>query len=543
MASLTTGISGSQYLVGQGSTMSQLIFAGTDYAIRCTNCQHAGIGMLRIDFPLGSGIDIAQSGSGSSLDNSIFDFMLRGDVAADGFGAKIGTRGIRFSNNGLGNSTNFFNKVWDGDIRLVDKGIEDQSVANAQHIWGVTVSDASTTGFMVAGTEGGYNNLFCNSFRAKPFGSAITTTGAVVASNVGTLTFGSDPTANGYVTGQPVTVTFFNGQFIVTAVTTNSISYALVHANAAAASNGQVSGAIATTAAAVASNVATLSLSGNPTFDFVAGQYVRVTGFTGGDTYFNGVWPITAVTNSSISYALVHANAAAASNGSIVGAGPYCAELAQGAVGNSLDFRAEQLNGGPFVITDPAARANFLALYNNNAQSFDDNSNGQNQWIITNAGPNNGGRIYTNTIMGQGINPSMDNMSVGLNVPPPTVIAQTIQANATFTDNPACSATAGFMRLCHGDAVRVRNNAGSADGLLFSFGSGLNADDFVIGGQNINSLFFNNMVTYGSPSSWSANGAVATALTSVGPTGSHTTVQKWLTVVDNTGATLYIPAF
>lgn len=42
---------------------------------------------------------------------------------------------------------------------------------------------------------------------------------------------------------------------------------------------------------------------------------------------------------------------------------------------------------------------------------------------------------------------------------------------------------------------------------------------------------------------WSANGAVATALTSVGPTGSHTTVQEWFTVKNASGVTRYIPAF
>lgn len=42
---------------------------------------------------------------------------------------------------------------------------------------------------------------------------------------------------------------------------------------------------------------------------------------------------------------------------------------------------------------------------------------------------------------------------------------------------------------------------------------------------------------------WSANGAVATALSSVGPTGSHTTVQEWFTVKNASGVTRYIPAF
>lgn len=42
---------------------------------------------------------------------------------------------------------------------------------------------------------------------------------------------------------------------------------------------------------------------------------------------------------------------------------------------------------------------------------------------------------------------------------------------------------------------------------------------------------------------WNGNGAVATALGSNGPTGSHTSPQVWLTLVDNTGATRYIPGF
>lgn len=51
------------------------------------------------------------------------------------------------------------------------------------------------------------------------------------------------------------------------------------------------------------------------------------------------------------------------------------------------------------------------------------------------------------------------------------------------------------------------------------------------------------LLQFASAGSFSANGAVATALTSVGPTGSHTTVQTWLTIVDNGGVTRYIPCF
>lgn len=40
-----------------------------------------------------------------------------------------------------------------------------------------------------------------------------------------------------------------------------------------------------------------------------------------------------------------------------------------------------------------------------------------------------------------------------------------------------------------------------------------------------------------------ANGAVATTMTGIGPTGSHTTVQEWMTVTNAAGTVRYIPAY
>ena len=51
------------------------------------------------------------------------------------------------------------------------------------------------------------------------------------------------------------------------------------------------------------------------------------------------------------------------------------------------------------------------------------------------------------------------------------------------------------------------------------------------------------LIKFGSAGSFSANNTVATVLGSVGPTGSHTTVQTWLTIVDSGGTTRYIPCF
>ena len=51
------------------------------------------------------------------------------------------------------------------------------------------------------------------------------------------------------------------------------------------------------------------------------------------------------------------------------------------------------------------------------------------------------------------------------------------------------------------------------------------------------------VVKFATASNFTANGAVATAMTSVGPTGSHTTVQEWLTIKNASGTVRYIPCY
>lgn len=50
-------------------------------------------------------------------------------------------------------------------------------------------------------------------------------------------------------------------------------------------------------------------------------------------------------------------------------------------------------------------------------------------------------------------------------------------------------------------------------------------------------------IQFGNSGSFTASGAVATVLGSIGPTGSHTTVQTWLTIKDSGGTVRYIPCF
>jgi len=95
-----------------------------------------------------------------------------------------------------------------------------------------------------------------------------------------------------------------------------------------------------TTAAQVTGNAAILTMASNPiTAGFVANQSIVVSGFTGGDTYFNSgtlapftsTVTITAVSATTIIFPLTHANASAATNGSVfqLGTGSTpCAPLA-----------------------------------------------------------------------------------------------------------------------------------------------------------------------------------------------------------------------
>lgn len=66
----------------------------------------------------------------------------------------------------------------------------------------------------------------------------------------------------------------------------------------------------------------------------------------------------------------------------------------------------------------------------------------------------------------------------------------------------------------------------------------------VTGGTEIMRLLAaSNQIKLSNAASFSANGSVATVLGSLGPVGSHTAVQNWLTFQDSGGVTRYVPCF
>lgn len=121
----------------------------------------------------------------------------------------------------------------------------------------------------------------------------------------------------------------------------------------------------------------------------------------------------------------------------------------------------------------------------------------------------------------------------------------------------APSITAGATGTVTGMADLVLSNitnsgsgalTGAAGLLLGKNTAATNNSEIVIGQVTIPTGNFAIFDSSGYPSEfgsghWAANGAVATSLTSLGPTGSHTTVQEWFTVLDSSGVQRWIPAF
>ncbi len=76
---------------------------------------------------------------------------------------------------------------------------------------------------------------------------------------------------------------------------------------------------LATTAASVTANVATLTMASNPlTAGFVNGRTIQVLNFTGTDTYFNGTFVLTNVSSTQLQYSLTHANNSASTTGGAI---------------------------------------------------------------------------------------------------------------------------------------------------------------------------------------------------------------------------------
>src|SRR5581483_7821545 len=99
------------------------------------------------------------------------------------------------------------------------------------------------------------------------------------------------------------------------------------------------------------------------------------------------------------------------------------------------------------------------------------------------------------------------------------------------------SAIAYFNKLTNGANWLAFSGAATGSGPLVAAAGGDTDIDLQLQSKGAG------LVKFVNSSNMSANGSVATALSSVGPTGSHTTVQEWLTIKNPAGVARYVPCF
>jgi hypothetical protein len=130
---------------------------------------------------------------------------------------------------------------------------------------------------------------------------------------------------------------------------------------------------------------------------------------------------------------------------------------------------------------------------------------------------------------------------------PLTVIGSDTNISLTLTTKgtgPLVLATGGGTQLNVSntasavDYLNVTGGATGSPGSITISAAGSDTDvNFILSPKGAGVL------KLGNAASFTANGSVGTTMTSLGPTGSHTTVQEWLTVQDSAGTVRYIPAY
>jgi hypothetical protein len=141
---------------------------------------------------------------------------------------------------------------------------------------------------------------------------------------------------------------------------------------------------------------------------------------------------------------------------------------------------------------------------------------------------------------------------------PLTIIpAVTFSATPLFGTGQAAVGGSANFTLNQGSNGAIFGVNGSGGGnanyiALVAATTGNGAQVDAVGSDSVIDLQLNpkstGLVTLGgmmkqSAAGFTANGVVLTALTGIGPTGSHTTVQEWLTVQDTGGTVRYVPTF
>lgn len=206
--------------------------------------------------------------------------------------------------------------------------------------------------------------------------------------------------------------------------------------------------------------------------------------------------------------------------------------IIDGAVNDSGAFPAIDLIG---TVTKTAVRNNHIF---NRAVGFR-NQNGAGASIILEHNYFDPTTVATPVLAGSILLISNDNIGVGL----------------TGRNTYGEGAGDPFLAINGSAAGTLNSGALIKFGRASTFNAQIGYESAILGGTSNNLIVFQGSgsavlnlysgggIKFGHGSSWIANGSVATAMTSLGPTGSHTTVQEWFQVQNASGVTRYIPAY
>lgn len=196
------------------------------------------------------------------------------------------------------------------------------------------------------------------------------------------------------------------------------------------------------------------------------------------------------------------------------------------AQGNNSPIFSGTISAAAFVPTGNIAPAG-LGIYTPSANAMDFVANGASQFEVF-----NGSAGAVNKIQAVGANAGF---GVTFNaVGSDTNISLSIYSKGT---NPVNLGTRNGTTQ-----VKVTDTSGATNLLQLTGGNGTAANVSTSNGDlGLNSQ--TGFIEFLNANSFSATGAISTALTALGPTGSHTTVQTWLVIKDNGGVKRYVPCF
>jgi hypothetical protein len=412
-----------------------------------------------------------------------------------------------------------------------------------------TIAAAHITGGSVDGTAIGSSTPSSGAFTTLSASAAATLSPA--SANV-TLS----PSGTGTVTINPATAGAMNN-VALGATTPASGAFTTLSASAAATLSPASANVTLSPSGTgtVTINPATAGAMNNVVLGATTPQPATVTGFASNAIKDSKTSAATTLQIDNVGRVLVGPTGSFSTALSVAGtaAGFQIASVNGSANLNTVRFTASAASGGALSLAH--SRATTIG-------SFATLSAGDQLGVLNFAGDD--GTTY-NTIGAQIRGLAISGGAISTGVIPGQIVLAAMNAAGTLTDLAKIDATSGLSAVTQLSTPKVSSNAASALDLqtsggtqfevahtassvnfLQATGSATGAGTATLAAAGTDSNIDIVLTAKGTGAvriATVANGAVATALSSVGPTGSHATVQEWFAVKNASGVVRYIPAF